>query len=521
MTARNGLQSVRPQARELRCAIYTRKSTEEGLQQEFNSLDAQRESGESYVASQRHEGWVCVATRYDDGGYSGGNLDRPALRRLMADIEAGRIDCVVVYKVDRLSRSLLDFSRMMEVFDRHHVAFVSVTQAFNTSDSMGRLMLNVLLSFAQFEREIISERTRDKIAAARRKGKWSGGAPLLGYDIVATKLEVNEAEASMARQIFALYLEHGSLLPVVQELDRRGWRTKQWITKAGTERGGLVFNKTNLHALLTNPVYIGKVRHKNECFDGQHAGIVESSIFDRVQELLRRNGLRGGTEARNKHGALLRGILRCASCDAAMTHTFSTKANRRYRYYTCVGAQKRGVATCPSRSIPAAEIERFVVERIRCVGRDEKLVAETLRQVRSQTQDAIRELDVEARSLERELAKSHKEIALAATDAGVSAKGRLADLHERVRHADNRLAAIAQEIAEYERQVVDEDELRVALAQFDPVWEALVPREQARVIQLLVARVDYDGASGRLAMTFHPNGIRELAVENHIDEEAA
>jgi len=229
----------------IRCAIYTRKSTEEGLQQEFNSLDAQRESGEAYVASQRSEGWECLPDRYDDGGFTGGNMERPALQQLMADIQAGKIDCVVVYKVDRMTRSLLDFAKIVETFDRHHVSFVAVTQLINTATSMGRLMLNVLLSFAQFEREIISERTRDKIAATRRKGKWSGGMPLLGYDVVETKLVVVPPEAEQVRQIFDLYLASEGLIPVVEELDRRGWRTKRWITKKGTERGGRSFGKNS------------------------------------------------------------------------------------------------------------------------------------------------------------------------------------------------------------------------------------------------------------------------------------
>ena len=208
----------------VRCAVYTRKSTEEGLEQDFNTLDAQRESGEAYIASQKSEGWVCLPDRYDDGGYSGGNMDRPAFKRLLADADAGKIDCIVVYKVDRLSRSLIDFSKIMDVLERNHVSFVSVTQQFNTTTSMGRLMLNVLLSFAQFEREIISERTRDKIAAARRKGKWIGGKPILGYDLVpkAGKVAVNEDEAVRVRQIFDLYAHHEALMPVVKELNGRG-----------------------------------------------------------------------------------------------------------------------------------------------------------------------------------------------------------------------------------------------------------------------------------------------------------
>jgi site-specific DNA recombinase len=229
----------------VRCGIYTRKSTEEGLEQNFNSLDAQREAALAYIQSQRHEGWKCLPARYDDGGFTGGNMDRPALRRLLADVEAGKIDCVLCYKVDRLSRSLLDFARIIGIFEKHHVAFVSITQQFNSATSMGRLVLNVLLSFAQFEREIISERTRDKIAATRRKGKWSGGLPLLGYDVDRTvpRLVVNSKEAVRVRSIFDLYVKYQGLLPVVRELARRGWRTKVWVTRKGCKMGDQPFTR--------------------------------------------------------------------------------------------------------------------------------------------------------------------------------------------------------------------------------------------------------------------------------------
>ena len=341
----------------VRCAIYTRKSTDEGLDQEFNSLDAQRESAEAYIASQKSEGWVALPDRYDDGGYTGGNMDRPAVKRLLADIEAGRVDCVVVYKVDRLSRSLLDFARMMETFEKHRVSFVSVTQQFNTTTSMGRLMLNVLLSFAQFEREIISERTRDKIAAARRKGKWSGGMPILGYDVApgGGKLLVNEDEAARVRAIFDLYLQHQSLIETIKALDERGWTTKRWITKDGRQRGGKPFNKNSLFHLLTNVLYLGKITLKEEVFEGEHRPIVDAEVFRRVQALLRRNGQSGGKHVRNRFGALLKGLLHCVPCGCAMVHTHTLKnGNRRYRYYVCLNAQKRGWHACPSKSIPAA-----------------------------------------------------------------------------------------------------------------------------------------------------------------------
>src|SRR4051812_46633038 len=274
---------------QVRCAVYTRKSTEEGLDQAFNSLDAQREAGENYIKSQAGEGWACLPDHYDDGGFTGGNTDRPALRRLMAEIAAGGVDAVVVYKVDRLSRSLLDFAGLIRTFDDHRVSFVSVTQQFNTATSMGRLVLNVLLSFAQFEREIISERTRDKIAATKRKGKWAGGRPVLGYDVdpQGYRLVVNEEEAVRVRAIFALYLEHEGLLPVVQELEHRGWANKRWVNRSGQERGGDGFTKTNLHRLLTNVTYVGKVRYKAEVHDGEHAAIVDPAVFQRVQDLLR------------------------------------------------------------------------------------------------------------------------------------------------------------------------------------------------------------------------------------------
>jgi DNA invertase Pin-like site-specific DNA recombinase len=272
----------------LRCAIYTRKSTEEGLNQEFNTLEAQREAAESYVASQRQLGWVLVAERYDDGGYTGANLERPALRRLLEDIERGTVHCVLAYKIDRLTRSLLDFARLMEVFERHHVSLVSVTQPLNTTASLGRLTLNILLSFAEFERSMISDRTRDKMAAARRKGKWVGGRPMLGYDIAATgsKLLVNAAEAERVRSIFELYLQHGSLEAVLAELRARQWTTKSWRTRAGIEHAGQPFTKVGLERLLRNVLYVGQVVHQGESYAGEQEAIVELAVWERVQERL-------------------------------------------------------------------------------------------------------------------------------------------------------------------------------------------------------------------------------------------
>jgi len=501
----------------VRCAVYTRKSTEDGLEQEFNSLDAQREAAEAYIASQRGEGWICLPDRYDDGGFTGGNMERPALMRLMADIEAGKVNCVVVYKVDRMSRSLLDFTRIMEAFERRGVSFVSVTQQFNTTSSMGRLTLNILLSFAQFEREIISERTRDKMAAARRRGKWSGGRPILGFDVDpgGGRLVVNEDEAERVRAIFKLYLEQQSLMATVRELDARGWTNKRWTTKKGHEAGGHAFSKHSLHGLLTNVLYIGKVTYKNEVHDGEHQGIVDAAVFGRVQKLLRRNGIAGCSIVRNRYGAILKGLLRCVPCGCAMVPTHTLKNGRRYRYYVCSKAQRRGWHTCPTKSIPAQEIESFVIDQVRGMGKDPTLVRETLDMARGQAETRRKELEAERRSIERELARTNGDLQKLAgqSPAQGTAVGRMADLHDRIRVLEQRGTQVREELIGLERGDVDGDEVAQALAAFDPVWEALTPREQGRVTQLLVSQVDYDGEAGTVSISLHPAGIEALSRE--------
>ena len=505
----------------VRCAVYTRKSTEEGLDREFNSLDAQRESSEAYIKSQEHEGWECLPDRYDDGGFTGGNMERPALKRLLADIEAGKIDSVIVYKVDRLSRSLLDFAKIVETFDRRHISFVSVTQLINTATSMGRLMLNVLLSFAQFEREIISERTRDKIAAARRKGKWAGGMPLLGYDVdpLGSKLLVNEDEAARVRIVFELYLEHQSLIATIKELDRRGWVNKRWTTRKGTERGGKPFTKPSLYKLLSNVAYVGKIKYKDEIHDGEHAAVVNADLWQRVQSLLTRNGRTGGAMARNRFGAILKGLLRCGPCGCGMSPTHATKNGaKRYRYYVCNTAQKRGWSNCPSKSIPAPEIERFVVEQIKGIGSDSALPREVGEQARRQSEAQLAELETERRALERELGRWNAEVRklleqIAPGDANTPATDRLAELQERISGAERRAIEVRERVLVLRRGMIDQREVAKAMSIFDPVWDTLTSREQTRVVQLLVERVDYDGPNGKVSITFHPIGIKTLADE--------
>jgi site-specific DNA recombinase len=508
--------TVRPGTPSIRCAIYTRKSTEEGLEQEFNSLDAQRESAEAFIASQVHEGWSTLDVRYDDGGFTGGNMERPALKRLLADIQAGKVDCVVVYKVDRLSRSLLDFARLIETFEKHKIAFVSVTQQFNTATSMGRLVLNVLLSFAQFEREIIGERIRDKIAATKKKGKWFGGFPVLGYDVdrsgKSSRLVINAKEAARVREIFRLYLHLGALLPVVSELARRGWQNKECTTSKGDVRGGKPFDNCSLYGLLKNPIYVGMIRHKTNVYPGEHEAIVDPGVFKQVQSLMQKNARAGGPLIRNRYGALLRGILFCKGCSRTMVHTFSTKGSKRYRYYTCTAAIKEGRKVCPSPSLPSEEIEKIVVDQIRCIASDAGLRAEVSQQANAQFETEISELTTERKQLQRELGWHHGEIRKLVVDglANSGTTARIADLHERIAQAESRTKELDGLIAERQGDQLTEREVEAAFADFDNLWDSLIPREQAEIIALLIARIDFDSVAGSISVSFHPTAIRSL-----------
>jgi site-specific DNA recombinase len=350
----------------VRCSIYTRKSTEEGLEQEFNSLHAQREAAEAYIQSQKHLGLVLLAEHYDDGGFTGSNLDRPALQRLLADIEARRVDCVVVYKVDRLSRSLLDFARLVERFDQRSVSFVSVTQQLNTTTSLGRLTLNILLSFAQFEKELVSERTRDKMSAARRKGKWVGGTPVLGYDVTpgGGRLAVNEKEARRVREIFELYAHHGSLSVVAAELERRRWTTKSWISKGGIEHTGRAFTPASLRRLLTNATYAGQVEHRGTIYAGEQVAIVEPALWNQVRAGLE-TGRQRAQGTNTTQNPLLAGLLSCTSCQRPMIATYTAKRGRRYRYYVCQAARQNGWNSCPTKSVAAGLLEDSVIAQLR------------------------------------------------------------------------------------------------------------------------------------------------------------
>jgi site-specific DNA recombinase len=503
----------------VRCAIYTRKSTEEGLEQEFNSLDAQRMAAEAFITSQVGEGWVCLAERYDDGGFTGGNIERPALQRLLTDVNAGQIDAVVVYKVDRLSRSLLDFARIMGVFEEHNVAFVSVTQSFNSANSMGRLTLNILLSFAQFEREVISERTRDKIHLARKQGKWSGGCQVIGYDVApeGRKLVVNPHEAEQVRAIFALYLELGGLLRVIEELDKRGWTNKTWITRNGKLHQGKPFVKNILYWLLTNPIYTGKVRHHGVIYPGEHDAIVDEETFAKVQRMLARNGRSGG-EADQQYGfhssAILSGLLRCKACDCGMVNSHSQKHNRRYRYYLCHNAQSRGWKHCPRPTLPAAEIERFVIAEIRAIGRDDGLIHEVVEQTGRIREKQLDEFTGCERLLKQELTSYRRqEQGFVARSHEPGAASSLTAIRERISQIERELAEVHGKLTSLRASTLAEEDIAQACRLFDPVWDTLTSREQHRILRLLIQRVDYDAKEETISITFHPTGIKTLNAE--------
>lgn len=428
----------KPVIRKLRCAVYTRKSSEEGLEQEFNSLHAQREACESYIASQRSEGWVLVRDQYDDGGISGGTLERPALKRLLADIEEGLVDVVVVYKIDRLSRSLMDFSKLVEVFDRNSVTFVSVTQSFNTTTSMGRLTLNILLSFAQFEREVTAERIRDKVRASRMKGMWMGGCPPLGYEVKDRKLVENSADAAHVRWVFARFIEIGSGTELARELAERG------VT---TSRGHRI-DKKFIYRMLNNRVYIGEVVHKGTSYPGEHASIIDRETWDQVHAILTESPRKRAARTRADTPALLRGLL-YGPDGAAFSPTHTRKGGRLYRYYVSQTVLKHGAGSCLIGRVPAGEIEAAVIVQLRAVFRQPEIVAGTWK------------------------------------------------------------AARAKDFA------ISEVEVGEALTRLDPLWDEFFPAEQARIVTLLVERVDIgtDGLIVRLRMDGLTGLVREMRAK--------
>jgi DNA invertase Pin-like site-specific DNA recombinase len=364
--------------KKLRCAVYTRKSTDEGLDKEFNTLDAQREACEAYVASQRAEGWVLVRDRYDDGGFSGGTLERPALKRLLADIEQGQVDVIVVYKIDRLSRSLMDFAKLVETMEAHCVTFVSVTQSFNTTTSMGRLTLNILLSFAQYEREIIGERIRDKFAASKARGMWMGGKVPLGYDVADRKLVVNDAEAARVRRVFEVFVETGSGVETVRRLQAEGIASKS----------GRLLNKGDVYKALNLRTYVGEVAHKGNVYRGEHEAIVPRDLWDRAHAILQVSPRARAAANRQHAPALLKGLI-FGIDGRALSPTHSVRRGRQYRYYVAQRVLKSDADGDSSivRRVPAAGIEGAVISQVRALLRQPEIVVGTWLAARREAPD--------------------------------------------------------------------------------------------------------------------------------------
>ena len=338
----------------VRCAIYTRKSHEEGLEQDFNSLDAQREAGENYIASQKARGWICLPERYDDPGFSGGNINRPALTKLLSDIKSKKIDVVVVYKIDRLSRSICDFAELSRIFDQYGTSFVAVTQDINTSTSSGRMMLNILVTFAQYEREVIADRIRDKMSASRRKGLWVGGVTPYGYQAVNKRLEIVPEQAEIVKEIFQRYSETGSAKQVCNELNAEGIRNRK----------GKNFTPALIYRMLDNHSYIGQVQYKGEVFPGEHAPIINEKLWNAVHEALHTNTSDGGGKKRQETTACLRGLLKCGHCGCSMGPTYTGKKDKRYIYYICEKDYKRPQPICPVRRIASGDIETLVIGQL-------------------------------------------------------------------------------------------------------------------------------------------------------------
>jgi site-specific DNA recombinase len=496
-----------------RCAIYTRKSTSAGLEQEFNSLDAQRESCAAYIKAQ---GWTAIAESYDDGGFTGANVDRPAFQRLLADVDAGKIDVVVVYKVDRLSRSLLDFAKVMDRFNQSGAAFVSITQNFSTADAMGRLTLNMLMSFAEFEREMISERTRDKICAARRKGKWTGGAVPFGYEAVGGKLQVNDLEALVVGEIYDLYLKHRSIVRILDELRTRGRTTKRHVSKTGTVRSAKTWTKDAVLRVLKNPLYTARTVVGGEHFDAEHKAIVDRATFARVGALVGQGGSRSTKSV--QRGYLLRGLLRCGACDAGLTPASAFKGQREYRYYRCQTRDKQGSRACTCAPLPARAVEDFVVAELRKVPLNGPLAARLTTVLAARIETERQTLLTERKALPGELAKVSLETSRVVDLLGGASAVARPHLQQRLDEVSAHLAQRKKRSDEVDHRLAQLDNARAdlewvehVLGDFDRLWKRLTDENRARVVRALVENISVNEARGSLRITFRGQANQEAA----------
>lgn len=487
-----------------RCAIYTRKSTTAGLEQEFNSLDAQREACEQYILAQSRAGWQCLAETYDDGGYTGANIDRPAFTRLLADVDAGKIDVVVCYKIDRISRSLLDFTTVMNRLNQADVAFVSVTQHFSTADAAGRLTLNLLATFAEFEREMIAERTRDKMRAARRRGRWTGGPVPLGYQVVEKKLVVDELEALAVREVFEAYLQYRSVLAVTESLNERGRVTKRHKGLNGNVREARAWTKSDVLRLLKNSLYAGYMSYGEERHEGEHAAIVDRETFEQVATLLKEAAGARATTGRNPD-YILRGVLFCGGCGGAFTPASTRKGGREFRYYRCTTRDKKGRAACASKPLPAPAIEEYVAAQIREATAGGNLASEVAESVSARVAARRATLSEEQRRLPPEVAALSTEGRRLAEMTGTSdgraralLERRLEEVAGQAERYEARLAEVNREIAALDETEVEAGWITECLSSFDAVWDALTPHNRGRLVRAVVERIEIDEKNNRV-----------------------
>jgi DNA invertase Pin-like site-specific DNA recombinase len=471
---------------------------------DFNSLDAQREACEAYI--QRQQGWVLVPSRYDDGGYTGANTDRPAFQRLLADVEAKKIDIVVVYKVDRLSRSLLDFAKLVERFDKAGAAFVSVTQNFSTADPMGKLTLNILMSFAEFERDMIASRTRDKVRAARKKGKWTGGPVPLGYRLEKGRLVVEPHEAMQVRDIFQLYLEHRSFVRLLDLLAERGWTTKFHALREGRERIGRSWTKDALLRVLKNPLYIGQVRTEDDVVPGEHEAIVDPEVFAQVQEKL--GSERTTVIRRASEFYLLRGLLHCGECGQAMSPATSHRGHHTYRYYRCGTLSKKGHA-CATRPMPAGALEDVVVSHVRERVRNGELLHEAAGELQRLLDREREGLTAERSRLPQEIAALSAEInrvmdVLVGAGPGVrkQLEGRLAESMRVQQAKQQRLSEVEQRLHRLTELAAAASQFLERLARLDRIWELLTERNKERMMATIVESIVVDQQANRVRIEF-------------------
>ena len=508
-----------PQAEEpaepqrVRCAIYTRKSTSEGLDSDFNTLDAQREASEYYIQAMRYQGWEVLPERYDDGGYSGGNVERPALKKLLDDVEAGKIDCVVVYKVDRLSRSLLDFAKLLALFDEHEVGFVSTTQQFNTQDAMGRLTLNILLSFAQFEREMIADRTRDKMGAARKRGKWLGSRPPLGYrgDRDEMRLVVIPEEAEKVRTIFGLYLRLGTAADVARQINALGWERKQVTIRSGEKRGGGEWGAQDVHTVLRNPTYIGLVRYQRQVYEGEHEGIVDPVLYEQVQQTMSAKACGRGTRRGRNPEYLLQGLLWCGMCGARM-HSASGRGrnNEEYRYYSCKNRSRRAKTPCDHPRLVATEVEEVVIERMRELCSDAEMrrqIAERMGRLEPTMGSAIQQERAKIDTRRGELrAQADTLLRTVGPGGGKLVAERIGKLELELEELDTQAAVLDGQTRALQRAVELVFHTMRILEMFDQAWAAFNPEERQDLVKVLVERVEVNEPAGQIEIRFHDLG---------------